>query len=273
MNKKIYGLDLLEKRRRSEPIAMVTAYDFPSARLVDRAGVDVILVGDSLGVVVQGDSGTLSVTLDEMIYHTKLVTRGVKHALVVADLPFLSYQIGENEAILAAGRLIKEARAEAVKLEGGRVVASTIKRLVESGIPVMGHLGLTPQSVNHFGGYRVQGKCQESQERMLEDAHILELAGVFAIVLECIPEGLGRQITESLSVPTIGIGAGRYCSGQVLVFHDLVGYKASEDQHQAKFVKCFADVSSAMLSGLERFVEEVRTGEYPGKNEVYDPLE
>ncbi|MFQ5945020.1 MAG: 3-methyl-2-oxobutanoate hydroxymethyltransferase, partial [Anaerolineae bacterium] len=215
--------DLQNKKREGIPITMLTAYDYPTALVVDRAGIDVILVGDSLAMVVLGHETTLPVTMDEMLHHSRAVRRGAQRALLVGDLPFLSYQTGPAEAVRSAGRFLKEGGMAAAKLEGGREATPQIRAIVDAGIPVMGHLGLTPQSIHKLGGYRVQGKTKEAAERMLEDASLLEEAGCFSIVLEAIPAPIAAEITESVSVPTIGIGAGVSCDGQVLVLHDLLG--------------------------------------------------
>lgn len=257
-------------------ISMVTAYDSTMAQLVESAGVEIILVGDSLATVIQGEANTLAVTLEEMIYHTKLVSKVTKRSLVVADMPFLSYQTGTRDALLAAGRLIKEGKATAVKVEGGKSFADTINTMTQIGIPVMGHIGLQPQKVNILGGYRLQGREESEQLSIIEDAKVLEEAGCFAIVLECIPEALGKVITDTINIPTIGIGAGRYTSGQVLVFHDLLGlYPTPEHstQPKPKFVKNFANLTEVAITGLSRFVQEVKSGEYPGMEQVYHPVD
>src|ERR1051325_3049201 len=214
---------LRKMKEKAEKIVMVTAYDYPTACLVDQAGVDVVLVGDSLGNVVLGYESTLPVTIDDILHHTKAVVRGVKHALVVSDLPFLTYQTGPEDAVRNAGRLLQEGGATAVKLEGGIEVCAQVRTLVSAGIPVCGHLGLTPQSINVFGGYRLQGRSEPAAEKLLADARALEEAGAFAIVLACIPEEVAERVTASVGVPTIGIGAGAQCDGQVLVLHDLLG--------------------------------------------------
>ncbi len=263
--------DLQKMKQRSQPIVSVTAYDFPSARLADQAGVDLILVGDSLGTVVQGNSTTLPVTIDQIIYHCQLVTRGTSRALVVADMPFLSYQVSEDEAVLAAGRLMKEGLAGAVKLEGGSRRASTIRRLVSEGIPVMGHIGLLPQSYHATGGYKVQGRDSADRSRLKSDAAALLEAGAFALVLEGIPADLGREITEESAGPTIGIGAGPHCSGQILVLHDLLGLTGSLGQKKlAKFVKQYADLDQEIHSAILRYAEDVRARKFPGKDQSYE---
>lgn len=250
--------------KHERKLAMVTAYDFTFARLADMAGVDLLLVGDSLAMVMQGGDNTLGVTMDEMVYHTRMVVRGRRRALVVADMPFLSYQVSVEGAVANAGRLIKEGGAEAVKLEGGLHVADAVRRLADVDIPVMGHIGLTPQSVHRMGGHKVQGRRSGNEaggrERLLEDARVLEDAGAFAIVLEGIPADLAAEITASLSIPTIGIGAGYDCDGQVLVMHDLLGL---EQRIAPKFVKRFAELGVDARAAFERYVEEVRSGAFP----------
>src|SRR5580704_5388947 len=223
LTKKVWPLRLKEMKQRGEKIAMLTAYDAMMARLLDRAGIDVLLVGDSLGMVLLGYQTTLPVTMDAMVHHTAAVSRGAERALVVADMPFLSYQISLAEAVRNAGRLVQEGGAKAVKMEGGRAVLETAARLVDIGIPVMGHLGLTPQSVNRMGGFRQQGKSKEAAQRLVEDAKALEAAGIFAIVLESIPADLAKTVSAELNIPTIGIGAGPHCDGQVLVSYDVLG--------------------------------------------------
>jgi 3-methyl-2-oxobutanoate hydroxymethyltransferase len=245
-------------------LAMVTAYDFTFARLADRAGADLLLVGDSLAMVMQGGENTLGVSMDEMVYHTRMVARGRRRGLVVADMPFLSYQVSVETAVANAGRLIKEGGAEAVKLEGGVHVADAVRRLADVDIPVMGHVGLTPQSVHRMGGHKVQGRraghAAGARDRVLEDAIALEEAGVFAMVLEGIPADLAAEITTTVSVPTIGIGAGAGCDGQVLVMHDLLGL---EERIAPKFVKRYADLAGAATDAFARYVAEVRSGEFP----------
>ncbi len=267
---KIRITDLARMKAEGRPIAMLTAYDYPFARIFDHAGVDVLLVGDTLGMVVQGAETTLAVTVDEILYHTRMVARARRRALVVADMPFLSYQVSAEQALSNAGRLLKEGGAEAVKLEGGLSVAETVRRLVNVDIPVMGHIGLTPQSIHRMGGYRVQGKrsgrAPGCRERLLEDAAALESAGAFAIVLECMPPSLAKEITEKVSVPTIGIGAGPNCDGQVLVMHDLLGLNESCPPRFVKpYLKLWGEVSAAALS----YVREVRERAFPGPEHCY----
>lgn len=250
-----------------ERIAVITAYDYPTAVVADRAGVEVILVGDSLGMVVLGYESTLPVTVDEMIHHTKAVKRAQPRALVVTDLPFMSYQTGPVEALANAGRLVKEGGADAVKLEGGERAAEAVRIMVEAGIPVMGHIGLTPQSVLQFGGYRVQGRGEEAAERLLTDATALERAGIFSLVLEGMPAELSARVTRGIGVPTIGIGAGACCDGQVLVWHDALGFSFG---HQPKFVRKYADLAENTAAGLARFVEDVKQGRFPTAEESYE---
>ena len=245
-------------------LTMLTAYDFTFARIADRASVDMLLVGDSLGMVVQGNENTLGVTMDDMVYHTRMVARGRKRALVVGDMPFLSYQVSVADAVKNAGRLIKEGGAECVKLEGGIHVAETVMRLSQIDIPVMGHIGLTPQSVHRMGGHKVQGRergnAPGARERLLRDAIALEEAGAFAIVVEGVPADLAAEITREVGVPTIGIGAGAECDGQVLVMHDVLGL---EDRITPKFVKRYADLGQLATQAFETYVQEVKGGAFP----------
>jgi 3-methyl-2-oxobutanoate hydroxymethyltransferase len=252
--------------RGARRLVMLTAYDHPTARLLDAAGVDILLVGDSLGNNVLGYDSTLPVTMDEMLHHTKAVARGTRRALVVADMPYLSYQTGRRDAIRNAGRFLKEAGAAAVKIEGGRRRATLVRALVEAEIPVMGHVGLTPQSVHLMGGYKVQGKRADEAEALVDDARAIEEAGAFSLVLEGMPEAVGRRITEAVGIPTIGIGAGRYCDGQVLVFHDLVGLSAGP---APRFVRRYADLAGAITDAARRFAADVRGGSYPDASETY----
>jgi 3-methyl-2-oxobutanoate hydroxymethyltransferase len=243
-----------------EKIAAVTAYDAAFARIFDSAGVDLLLVGDSLGMVVQGGANTLSVTLDEIIYHTRAVARGTTRALVVADMPFMSYQVSAEQALASAGRLIKEGNAEAVKLEGGASVCPAVARMLDAGIPVMGHLGLTPQSVHAFGGFKVQAKDDAAVERLLADARALEQAGVFSLVLESVPRAVAKLVSESVGVPTIGIGAGPDCDGQVLVCYDFLGLFQG---FVPRFVKRYAELSEVVAAATQSYVSEVRSGQFP----------
>ncbi len=251
---------ILEMAQRGERIAMVTAYDYPSARLVDAAGVPIILVGDSLGNVVLGYKDTLPVTMDDMIHHTAAVVRGTQRALVIADMPFLSYQASEDEGVQNAGRFLKETGCEGVKLEGGRSIAPLVRRLVTMGIPVMGHIGLTPQSVNTLGGYKVQGKGAEQAKILLEDALAIEAAGAFSLVLEYVAAPVARLISERLRIPTIGIGAGRDCDGQVLVFHDMLGL---DPGFHAKHARIYANVGDIIRDAVTSYVKDVRSGTFP----------
>jgi 3-methyl-2-oxobutanoate hydroxymethyltransferase len=252
--------DLKEKKHRGEKIAMLTVYDATMARLLDRAGIDVFLVGDSLGMVIQGHATTLPVTLEAILHHTKAVTRGTNRALVVADMPFLSYQVSVQEAVRNAGRLIQQGGAAAVKLEGGRPVLEVVERLVEAGIPVMGHLGLLPQHVHELSGYRMQAKEPREAERLIEDARMLEAAGAFALVLESIPADVAKAVTEVLGIPTIGIGAGPYCDGQVLVSYDAFGLNVDS---VPPFVKQYADLGELMVAAARTYADDVRQGRFP----------
>ncbi len=258
--KKVTVRTLRAKKRRGEPITMLTAYDYPSAVAVDRAGVDVILVGDSLGMVVLGYDTTLPVTMDDMIHHCKAVARGAHYPLLVGDMPFMSYQVSVEEAVRNAGRFLQEGGMDAVKLEGGRERIETIRTIVSAGIPVMGHIGLTPQSVNQLGGFRAQGKTAAAAKRLLDDALALQDAGVFSIVLESVPGKLAALISEKLDVPTIGIGAGVGCDGQVLVFHDLLGLF---DRFTPRFVKQYAQLHEVIDSALREYVDDVLNRRFP----------
>ena len=251
--------DLRRKKQAGEKITMLTAYDTPAARLLDAAGIDVLLVGDSVGMVMLGHESTLPVTLDVMVHHTAAVSRGASHALVVADMPFLSYQVTAPEAIRNAGRLLQEGGAAAVKLEGGRPVAGVVRRLVEIGIPVMGHLGLLPQSVHQLGGYARRGTETREADAIIEDAAVLEAAGAFAVVLESIPAALARTITRQLQVPTIGIGAGADCDGQVLVSADMLGLS----ERVPPFVRQYADLRGAIVAAAQAYADDVRSGRFP----------
>ncbi len=256
----------LEAKKERKKITMVSTYEFWSAKICEEAGVDCILVGDSAGMVIQGLDTTIPVTVEDMIYHGKAVRRGAPNSFIVIDMPFLSYQVSVEEAVKNAGRIMKETGANAVKVEGGREITYTIEKLISTGIPVMGHLGLTPQSVHALGGYKVQGKTQEQQKRIIEDAKILEQAGVFAIVLEAVPSSLAKEITEFVETPTIGIGAGKFTDGQVLVFHDMMGFF----DRSPKFVKRYVEGKKLFTEGLNRFINEVRAGTFPSKEHTYD---
>jgi 3-methyl-2-oxobutanoate hydroxymethyltransferase len=259
--------DVRAFKTRGERFAMLTAYDALSARLLDEAGIPLILVGDTLGMVMLGYDTTVPVTMEEMLHHTSAVVRGVENALVVGDMPFMSYQVSIEEGMRNAGRFLKEAGAQAVKLEGGGRMVELVARLTESGVPVMGHLGLTPQSVNQLGGYKVQGRDQEQAFRMMQDAKDLEAAGVFALVLEAVPADLAREVTAILEVPTIGIGAGPACDGQVLVFHDFLGINTGKT---AKFVKRYASLGDEIRRAATEFAREVADGTYPDAAHSYE---
>lgn len=252
--------DLQKKKAQGLPITMLTAYDYPGAILVDEAGVDIILVGDSLAMTVLGHPNTVAITMDEMLHHCKAVARGAKRAFLIGDMPFLSFQIDALEAIRNAGRFLKEANMDAVKLEGGRDILETVQAIVNAGIPVMGHLGLTPQTATKLGGYKVQGKTVAQARRLLEDALALEEVGCFSLVLEAVPAPVAEAITNRLTIPTIGIGAGRGCNGQVLVFHDILGLF---DKFKPKFVKQYADLRQPILDAINAFRQEVESGTFP----------
>lgn len=251
-----------EKRK----LTMLTAYDYSFAKLMDESGVDSILVGDSVGMVCLGYEDTLSVTMEDMIHHTAAVSRGAKNALVVADMPFMSYQTSVYDAVVNAGRLIKEGRAHAVKLEGGFEVTEQIKAIVAASIPVVGHIGLTPQSINAFGGFKVQGKSEEAAQKLLDEARAVEKAGAFAVVLECVPEKLAAKISEEISIPTIGIGAGAGCDGQVLVYQDMLGLFSD---FTPKFVKKFADAGAVVREAFAGYIKEVQAGTFPAKEHTF----
>ena len=251
---------LQQQKLDGDKITMLTAYDYSTAKLVDECGVNTILVGDSLGMVMLGYEDTISVTMEDMIHHTAAVTRGAKNALVVGDMPFMSYQTSVYDAVVNAGRLMKEGRCQAVKLEGGASVCPQIKAITEASIPVVAHIGLTPQSVNAFGGFKVQGKSEADARRLIEEAKAVEAAGAFAIVLECIPAKLAKLITESVSIPTIGIGAGADCDGQVLVYQDML---ALFSDFKPKFVKHFANAGEMMVQAFKDYDQEVKAGTYP----------
>lgn len=258
----------LRARKGAAPIAMVTAYDYTMARLVDEAGVDMVLVGDSLGMVVQGLANTIPVTLDEIAYHGRAVARGLARAHLVGDMPFMSYQVSAPQAVESAGKLMKEGAFESVKLEGGTEVAEAVFRIVRAGIPVVGHVGLTPQSVHALGGFKVQGRGDEAAEKLLSDARALEQAGAFAIVLEAIPPDLAARVTEEVTIPTIGIGAGNACDGQVLVCTDLLGMMRG---HSPKFAKRFAQLGDAIVGAVREYVSEVQSREFPSASHAYKP--
>ncbi len=265
--KKMTTYGLAEKHRRGEPITMLTAYDHPTAAALDAAGIDGILVGDSLGMVVLGYDSTLPVTMEDMLHHCKAVARGARHAHLVGDLPFMSYQASVGEAVRNAGRFLQEAGMDAVKLEGGREMAKTVEAIVDAGIPVMGHLGLTPQSVHKLGGWRTQGRSAAAARRLVEDAGILQDAGCYALVLEAIPGPVAELITRRLRIPTIGIGAGPACDGQVLVTHDLLGLF---DRFTPKFVKQYARLHDEMARAFRAYIDDVRARRFPAAEHTHD---
>jgi 3-methyl-2-oxobutanoate hydroxymethyltransferase len=263
--KKLTSASLRQRKGKGEKIAMVTAYDVAFARLADRAGVDVVLVGDSLGMVVQGLPNTLPVTLDEMIYHCRMVARGTVRAQVVVDMPFMSYQASLEDGVRAAGRLLKEGEAEAVKLEGGEEVSDLVARLVTIGIPVMGHVGMTPQSVHKFGGFRMQGRTDAQAQSILAGARSLADAGAYAIVIEDVPPALAAEVTQAVPVPTIGIGAGPSCDGQVLVLHDLLGL---DPDWSPRFARRYAELGRDTITAISAYVADVRSGKFPSEKET-----
>ncbi len=263
---KITAPAIVALKRKGEPITVVTAYDFPTARFADQAGVEILLVGDSVGTVLLGYDSTLPVTMDDMLHHTLAVTRAKPSAMVVGDMPFMSYQASAEQAVMNAGRLVQEGGADAIKLEGGARVVEAVRRIVEAGIPVMGHLGLTPQSVLAFGGYKVQARGEADQERLIDDARLLEAAGCFSLVLEGIPARLGAAVSRELHIPTIGIGAGVQCDGQVLVTHDLLGLYHG---HTPKFVRRYAELGDATRDAFARYVADVKARRFPSDAESY----
>jgi 3-methyl-2-oxobutanoate hydroxymethyltransferase len=263
---KITVLDIYKMKAERKKITMLTAYDYPTAQIVDQAGIDMILVGDSLGMVVQGVSSTLPVTMDEMIYHTKMVSRGAQTAMVVGDMPFLSYQTDKADAVRNAGRFLKEAGAEAVKLEGGTQMAEAIRAIVNAGIPVVAHIGLTPQYLHMLGGFKVQGKDEATREKILADARAVQDAGAFSVVLEAMPTTLAEEIHEMLHIPTIGIGAGPDCDGQVLVIHDLLGLF---DRFTPKFVKKYANLKDQAIKAVKEYKQDVESGNFPSKEHSF----
>lgn len=263
---KVTTQTVVEMKVRSEKISMLTAYDYTMGGIIDSAGIDVILVGDSASNVMAGHDTTIPMTMDHMIYHTSCVVRGVDRALVIADLPFMTYQVTAKEALINAGRMMKEAGAHAVKLEGGKSITNTVKKIVDAGIPVMGHLGLTPQSIYKFGTYKVRAKEEQEAEQLMKDALELEKAGVFSVVLEKIPSGLAKKVTETLSVPTIGIGAGPHCDGQVLVLHDMLGLNKD---FSPRFLRRYADLHESMTGAVKHYISDVKKGSFPNENEQY----
>jgi len=254
-------------KQDGDPISMITAYDYPSAVLAEEAGVDIILVGDSLGNVVLGYDTTIPVTLDDMVYHSRSVARGAKNTFIVTDMPFMTYHGSIDETLRGVSRIMQEGHAQAVKMEGGAEIADTVKRIVQAGVPVLGHIGLTPQSVNQIGGYRIQGKDEADAKRLLEDARALEQAGAFGIVLELVTEEVAAYISSELSIPTIGIGAGRGCDGQVLVYHDVLKY--TSNYRNKRFVKTFGDIGEQIRSGISAYVQEVKTRQFPAEEHVF----
>jgi 3-methyl-2-oxobutanoate hydroxymethyltransferase len=259
-------ISLQKKKKKGEKIAAITAYDFPTAKVASDAGIDLILVGDSLGMVLQGHSNTLKTTLEEMIYHTRMVTNAEPAALVVTDMPFGSYHISVEQAVENAVRCVREGGAQAVKLEGGKKRFKTIEAIINAEIPVLGHLGLTPQSIHKLGGFKIQGKEETTADEILDDAIQMEKQGVFAVVLESIPTELAQRITARLTIPTIGIGAGKYCDGQILVFHDLVGFT---NLYLPKFVRKYADVYPTIHQAIGNYIKDIQTGDFPGEKESY----
>jgi len=264
--KKITPVDVQAMKKEGKRIAMLTAYDYPMALLEDRAGIEIILVGDSLGMTVLGYDNTVPVTMEEMIHHTKAVTRGTKYALIIGDMPFMSYNTSERDAILNAGRFMKEGGADAVKLEGGASVKETLGAIVKAGIPVMGHIGLTPQTISMLGGFKVQGKDAQAAQKIIDDALSLEDAGAFSVLLEAVPAPIARKVTERLKVPTIGIGAGVHCDGQVLVVHDMLGLF---DRFTPKFAKRYVNLSELILKAFDSYRDEVWKGTFPAEEHSF----
>ncbi len=260
-------LTFREAKQKNKKLTMLTAYDYSTARLMDESGVNAILIGDSLGMVFLGYEDTLQVTMEDILYHTKAVARGAKNALIVSDMPFMSYQSSVYDAVCNAGRLIKEGHANAVKLEGGSIVCPQIRAIVNASIPVIAHIGLTPQSVNAFGGFKVQGKDEENARKLIDSAKAVEEAGAFAVVLECIPAKLAAIISQSISIPTIGIGAGKGCDGQVLVYQDMLGMFSD---FTPKFVKRYSDIGSQMKDAFARYIAEVERGQFPAPEHGFD---
>ncbi|MHA6483926.1 3-methyl-2-oxobutanoate hydroxymethyltransferase [Paenibacillus sp. strain BS8-2] len=269
MRKRLTISALQKMKRERNAISMVTAYDYPSAKLAEEAGIDTILVGDSLGNVVLGYETTIPVTIDDIVYHTRAVARAATHTFIIADMPFMTYGASREATLMNAARIMQQGGAQAVKLEGGKEIASEVEALVKAGIPVMGHIGLTPQSVHQLSGYKVQGKLEGDAERLLQDAIALEQAGAFAIVLELLTEPLAKAITDAISIPTIGIGAGRTCDGQVLVYHDLLQY--ASPYFEKKFVKTYADIGTTIRQAIEAYVADVKSGEFPAEEHAFQP--
>ncbi len=267
MSDRLSILDLKKMKKEKKPITMITAYDFPTAEIVDEAGIDTILVGDSLGMVVLGYPDTLSVTLGDMIHHAKAVIRGSKRALVIIDMPFLTYQVTPEDALRNAGKAIQESGAQAVKVEGGLEILEAVKKITSAGIPVVGHLGLTPQSAGQLGGFKVQGKDPEVAKKMYEDARALEKAGIFMLVLECVPQQLAKYISDNLNIPVVGIGAGIDCDGQVLVYHDIIGLFSGK---RPKFVKQYIDAREFMQNGVKEYIQEIREKTFPDETHAFN---
>lgn len=265
--KKVTTQTIVEMKQNDQKISMLTAYDYTMARIVDQAGIDVMLVGDSAGNVMAGHDTTLPMTMDQMTYHASCVVRGAEKALVIADLPFMSYQITANEALTNAGRMMKEAGVHGVKMEGGKAVADTVAKIVSAGIPVMGHLGLTPQSIYNFGTYKVRATEDAEAEQLIEDAKQLEKAGCFSLVLEKIPASLAKKVSDQIDIPTIGIGAGAGCDGQVLVTHDMLGLNK---EFNPRFLRRYADMSDTMTEAVQQYISDVKTGDFPNKDEEYE---
>ena len=264
--KKITTQTVVEMKQQAEKISMLTAYDFTMASIIDKAGVEIILVGDSASNVMAGYDTTVPMTMDHMIYHTSCVSRGVERALVIGDMPFMSYQVTPNEALRSAGRMMKEAGAHGVKLEGGQAVVETVEKIVNAGIPVMGHLGLTPQSIYKFGTYKVRATEDEEAQALIDDAKALEKAGCFSIVLEKIPANLAAKVTAAISIPTIGIGAGAECDGQVLVVHDMLGLNK---EFKPRFLRRYADLDSNITEAVQQYISDIKSGDFPNEDEEY----
>ena len=260
-------LTFKDAKAKGEKLTMLTAYDYTTAKIIDESGINSILVGDSLGMVMLGYEDTLSVTMEDMIHHISAVARGTKEALIIGDMPFMSYSTGVRDAVINAGRLMSEGRANCVKLEGGKEVSDIIRAIVDAKIPVCAHIGLTPQAVNSLGGFKVQGKDEESAKKLVEDALAIRQAGAFAVVLECVPALLAKKITDMLDIPTIGIGAGAYCDGQVLVYQDMLGLYSD---FSPKFVKKFANAGEVMRDGIKKYIEEVKSGAFPKEEHTFE---
>jgi len=266
MTDRLTTKDIICLKKKKQRIVELTAYDYPSALLADEAGIDIILVGDSLGMVVLGYEDTLKVTLEDMIHHSKAVSRGASKPLLITDMPFMSYQVSKEQALTNAGRIIQESEVQAIKLEGGGRMVETVAFITSSGIPVQAHLGLTPQSIHQLGGYHLQGKSEDAARKMIEDAVALQDAGAFSLILECVPEELAKAISSELDIPVIGIGAGKFTDGQVLVYHDLLGYSRG---YLPKFVRRYENLADTIKSAISCYAEDVRNGLFPGDEEVY----